>query len=109
MYVLFLSFFRNITIWQQARYFENMIQKLTVPVSVTTLFDHRTRTTAPRKVLFEGKEYSIKTVDYHHTFRDGRILFHVFSVASEALFFRLVLNTETLSWTLEEVADGESN
>jgi hypothetical protein len=42
----------------------------------------------------------------HHTFRSGRTLFHVFSVASKSLFFRLVLNTDTLFWRLEEISDG---
>jgi hypothetical protein len=42
----------------------------------------------------------------HHTFKSGRILFHVFSVASKSLFFRLVLNTDTLFWRLEEISDG---
>ncbi len=77
-----------------------MIQKLDAPVSV--IFSK-----FPRKVLFEGKEYLIKKLGYHHVYREGRTLFHVFSVASSTMFFRLVLNTEDLSWVLEEVADGE--
>ena len=52
----------------------------------------------PKKVLFEGNEHLIKKVGFHHVYRDGRTLYHVFSVASDSLFFRLVLNTETLGW-----------
>lgn len=63
----------------------------------------------PKKVLFEGREHLITKLGYHHVFRAGRTLFHVFSVASKTMFFRLVLNTETLSWTLEEVADEEAS
>ena len=61
----------------------------------------------PKKVLFEGNEHLIKKVGFHHCYRDGRTLYHVFSVASDSMFFRLVLNTETLGWMLEEIADGE--
>lgn len=86
-----------------------MIQKLNIPVSVTMHFDHKTRKIMPTEVLFEGHAHEIKKVGLHHTYRMGRVLFHVFSVVSESLFFKLVLNTETLAWNLEEIADGEAN
>lgn len=84
-----------------------MIQKLKVPVTVTLLYDHHNRTVVPKNVVFDGREYPIIKMGMHHTYREGRTLFHVFSVASETIFFRLVLNTDNLSWSLEEVADGE--
>jgi hypothetical protein len=84
-----------------------MIQKLHVPVSVVSVFDHKTRNVLPKKVLFEGREHEIIRVGYHHTYRNGRTLLHVFSVASDRMFFRLVHDTETLAWTLEEIDDGE--
>ncbi len=62
----------------------------------------------PKKVLFEGNEHLIKKVGFHHSYRDGRTLYHVFSVASDSMFFRLVLNTETLGWMLEEIGDDET-
>lgn len=86
-----------------------MIQKINIPVSVVSSFNHKERTFIPRKVLFEGREHKITRLGYHHTYRQGRTLYHVFSVTSETMFFRLVFNTETLAWNLEEVADGESN
>lgn len=86
-----------------------MIQKLSMPVSVVTVFDHKKRLTVPRKILFEGSEHLVTRVGFHHTQREGRTLYHVFSVASDSMFFRLIYNTETLSWTLEEVDDGEAN
>jgi hypothetical protein len=45
----------------------------------------------------------------HHTIREGRTLFHIFSVSSQDLFFRLKLDTDNLFWTLEEIADGLPN
>lgn len=83
-----------------------MIQKLSVPVSIRFTFDCKKRTTFPSEVIWERRAYSITKIGLHHTFREGRTLYHVFSVASQTLFFRLVLNTDNLFWTLEEIADG---
>lgn len=86
-----------------------MIQKINIPVSVIFAFNHKTRSAAPKKVLFEGREYNVTRVGFHHTFREGRTLFHVFSAVSETMFFRLVLDTDTLAWRAEEISDGEPN
>lgn len=86
-----------------------MIQKVDLPITVVTVFDHKKRASTPTQVLYEGREHKIVQVSFHHTFRDGRTLYHVFSVSSESMFFRLVFNTETLAWKLEEVHDGETN
>jgi len=86
-----------------------MIQRLKVPVTVETVYDHRKRFVRPVRLVFDGREYEILQTGYHHTFRAGRTLYHVFSVASEGMFFRLVLNTDNLFWELEEIADGEAN
>lgn len=83
-----------------------MIQKISAPVSVNLVFDHRQRAVMPKEIIWEGKTYPILKVGLHHTYRNGRTLFHVFSVASKTLFFRLVLDTETLHWRLEEISDG---
>ena len=83
-----------------------MIQKVFLPVSVGIAFDHKRRKVIPKWVLWEGRLYPVEKVGLHHTYKEGRTLFHVFSVASKTLFFRLVLNTNTLSWRLEEIADG---
>jgi hypothetical protein len=45
-------------------------------------------------------------VGLRHTYREGITRHHVFSVVSSSLFFRLNLNADNLSWTLEEVSDG---
>lgn len=83
-----------------------MIQKLNVPVSVNFLFDCKKRTVFPKELIWDGKTYPVVKIGLHHTYREGRTLYHVFSVASQTLFFRLVLNTDNLFWTLEEIADG---
>jgi len=91
------------------RFLFAMIQKIDVPVSVTLNFDSQTREVFPRRIIWNRRLYPIIKLGFHHTFRRGRTLYHVFSVAGKTLFFRLVLNTETLHWRLEEITDNEGN
>ncbi len=84
-----------------------MMQRISAPVSVTLAFDHTKRRVFPKVVVWEGRIYKIRNVGLHHTYRAGRTLYHVFSVESLELFFRLVLDTDTLNWRLEEISDGE--
>ena len=86
-----------------------MIQKIQAPISVALIYNHKTREMKPVKVLWEGRPYVINRIGLHHTYRKGRTLFHVFSVESESLFFKLIYNTDSLGWTVEEIADGEPN
>jgi len=83
-----------------------MLEKISAPVSVALAFDHTKRKVTPKWVVWNGRLYPIAKIGLHHTFRQGRTLYHVFSVASKNLFFRLVLDTETLHWRLEEISDG---
>ena|SRR3972149_10061133 len=83
-----------------------MLEKVSVPVSVSLSFDSTKRKVVPRWVVWNGRVHSIIKVGLHHTYRQGRTLYHVFSVASNTLFFRLVLNTDNLHWKLEEISDG---
>ena len=86
-----------------------MIQKISTPISVALVYNHKKREVKPVKILWEGRSYGIKKIGLHHTVRQGRTLFHIFSVESESLFFKLVFNTDSLSWMVEEIADGEPN
>jgi len=86
-----------------------MIQKISAPISVQLIYDHRLRTVVPRQIFWDGQVIRIAKLGLHHTVREGRTLFHIFSVSSNNLFFRLKLDTETLFWTLEEIADGLTN
>lgn len=107
-----MIYFTSIDLWFYFglyTYIFCMIQKIDLPVSVVSVFDHKIRTFQPKKVLFEGREHLIVKTGFHHTEREGRTLYHIFSVASESMFFRLVFNSETLAWKLSEVHDGETN
>jgi hypothetical protein len=83
-----------------------MLEKISEPVSVSFTFDSQKKTVEPRALVWNGRLYGIKKIGLHHTYRQGRTLYHVFSVVSNGMFFRLVLNTENLHWRLEEISDG---
>ena len=83
-----------------------MRQSLSEPISVELITDHRERTVFPRRLLWRNRTYRVKKVGLHHAFYQGKVRLHVFSVVANGLFFRLVLNTENLSWKVEDVADG---
>lgn len=83
-----------------------MIEKISAPITVATVYNHKVRKFMPTYVLWEGRSHKIEKIGLHHSYRDGRSLMHVFSVASETLFMRLVFNTENLTWRLEQISDG---
>lgn len=80
--------------------------KVDVPVAVIFAYEPKKSKVSPVRVLWEGREYRITKLGLHHQFRVGRTLHHIFSVVSDDTFFRLNLNTDNLSWRLEEVSDG---
>ncbi len=88
-------------------YSGGMIQTLHVPVSVTLKFDHKARALAITKVIYDGTEYRIRRIGLHFTRREGRSLIHVFAVASDSMFLKLELDTETLQWHLKELHDHD--
>lgn len=84
-----------------------MLQTVSAPISVLLYFDHRKRLAYPRHLTWEGRDYPIIRVGLHHSYRRGRTLYHVFSVQTASLFFRLLFDTETLFWRVEQISDGE--
>ncbi|MBU0998229.1 hypothetical protein KJ570_01705 [Patescibacteria group bacterium] len=82
-----------------------MIQKIDSPVSVKLVFDSKEKRVFPEEIIWNEKVYSIVKLGLHHTFKKGKVLYHAFSVTSKTLFFKLILNTETLHWNLEQIAD----
>ena len=79
---------------------------ISTPVSVSLISDSKTNRVYPKLIVWNGRVYRVLKVGLHHTFREGRILYHVFSVSTPSLFMKLILNSESLHWVLEEVSDG---
>jgi len=78
-------------------------------ISVITHFNHKTGCTTPVKILWNREIKNITKIGMHHTFKKGDTLFHVFSVCSNNMFFKLVFNSENLQWELEQVTDTMSH
>lgn len=83
-----------------------MQTKLSEPVSVNFSYNHKDAKVEPRWILWNNRLYKVSKIGLHHTYRKGRTLFHVFSVSTNTLFFRLILDTDTLAWRVEEITDG---
>jgi len=87
-----------------------MRETLREEVTVSLVFDRKTKRVIPRRILWQGNTYTTSKVGLHHTFKRGDTLIHVFSVVTDKdLFFRLEFDTKTLHWTLTEVSDGLPN
>lgn len=84
-----------------------MIQKINVPVLVSATYDPKVGKLFPDTIVWNGRTYAVRRIGLHHKYFDGRTRIHVFSVETPALFFKLVFNTESLSWRAEEISDGE--
>lgn len=80
-----------------------MTQKLSELVSVQMIFDHRLHKASPQQIFWNNKIYPVTQVGLRHCFREGRKLIHIFSLISRGTFFRLRFDTESLTWTLEEI------
>lgn len=60
----------------------------------------------PRWVKWKNKVHKVEKIGLHHTYREGKSLYHVFSLVTKTLFMRLIFDTETLNWRLTDVEDG---
>lgn len=57
----------------------------------------------PKWVKWKNRIHKIEKLGLHHTYREGKTLYHVFSVATKTSFMRLILDTETLNWKLTNI------
>lgn len=85
-----------------------MTETINEKVSVITLFRHNAikNEVFPYLVKWQGRDYKIKKVGFHHFVREGRDIFHIFTVSAENIDMRLRFDTQNLHWILEEVTDG---
>jgi hypothetical protein len=83
-----------------------MIETLQEPITVKTIYDHKKRRVYPADLLWQGQTEKVKKIGLHYVYRTGDVLFHVFTVTTAHLSFKLVLNTSNLFWTVEQISDG---
>jgi len=88
-----------------------MKEKINQMVSVVSVFSAKQRAAAPYLLSWQGRDYQVGKIGYHHTVRDGRTLHHIYEVVDkdDSLHFRLNFDTSNLHWTLEAIHDGLAN
>ena len=86
-----------------------MVEKINEKIDVITIFKSKGAELIIYKIRWNGREHKITELGYHHVVKEGRFVYHYFSVCTDTLAFKLRLDTETLSWTLKEVSDGFPN
>ncbi len=84
-----------------------MIEAINEKIAVITVYDPTKKGTMPWRLKWRGKVYHVLKLGYHHRVRQGRVLVHIFTVSTNTLSFKLRFDTESLLWTLEEIADGQ--
>lgn len=83
-----------------------MIQDIKAPITVYTVYGHRKGIVSPVKLVWDGRDYTVGKIGLHYSYRKGKTLFHIFTVSAGTLFFKLVLNTDNLFWTVEQIGDS---
>lgn len=86
-----------------------MIEKIGEKVSVNLIYNHAAGTLLPQHIKWKSKIYTVSQVGLHYTKFEGDTLLHLFSVSDGHHYFLLSLDTKTLHWTLEEIADDNLN
>ncbi|WKZ25792.1 MAG: hypothetical protein QY322_00550 [bacterium] len=61
------------------------------------------RDNVPVLMSWRNRDYHITKVGLHHSFTEGDILYHTFSVLSGDLFLKLKFNTKHLIWNLIQI------
>ena len=85
-----------------------MRQKIDQEVSVVMYYSARKKMALPHLISWQNKEYQVGEIGYHHKFREGSTLFHIYELtdSEHSLWFRMKLNTDNLHWIVEAISDG---
>ena len=75
-------------------------------VSVLASYSQPSGRVVPHRLRWRGRTIHLTKLGLYHPVREGRRLYHVFSVSDGATDYRLKLDTESLHWLLEETSDG---
>jgi hypothetical protein len=80
-------------------------------VTVVAYFSSKKRQFIPYRLSWQNKEYELGSVDYYHSYMEGRERQHIFELCDkeQTLWFRLRCDSLNLHWTLEAIHDGLSS
>lgn len=76
------------------------------PITVVFVSVYPGAKVQPISLKWDGRLYKVSQIGFHHRFRVGKTLHHVFSVVADHTFFKINLDTDSLLWRLEEISDG---
>ena len=86
-----------------------MIEKINEPISVALLYNGEKRQTRIWVLEWRKKRYLVSRLGFQHVKKMGNRLYQVFEVlTTDGLQMCLLLDTQSLNWTLEEVSDGQA-
>jgi hypothetical protein len=85
------------------------IQNIKYPADVTATYHPRPLSVTIHSVTFRDRTYAIHEVSYAYATRKGWTRFHIFWAAGQGITFKLVLDTESLAWTIQEIHTHESD
>lgn len=83
-----------------------MIIRTREQVKVLAIYDPATGRTIPHRMNWSGRTHKISKLSYYHREKLGQAVRHIYHVTDGELDFRLFVDSDTLSWTLEEISDG---
>ena len=83
--------------------------KIDQPVTVAAVFDHQKHRVWPVKIWWKGREYKLEKLGLCHSFWEGKVKIHIFSLTAGGVFLRLRFDSDNLGWQLEEIAENGNN
>lgn len=86
-----------------------MIEQLHEKIDVVAVYNRLGKIVTIHKLKWQNRVYQITKQVYIYKRREGRNINHVFHVSNTTLHFKILFNTESLTWWLEEVSDGNTN
>ena len=85
-----------------------MLESIDETVSVVMISSKKINKSYPYKMLWRQSEVVFSEVTYHHIIREGRTISHIFHTTDSMTDYKLILNTQYLTWRLLEVSDGNT-
>lgn len=88
-----------------------MRESLNEDISVVFYYEALKRHIQPHRLSWNGRDFNLGKVDFHHKTRDGKNLIHHFSLADvdNTVYFKIALDTNSLHWKLEEYMYGSDS
>lgn len=83
-----------------------MADEINEPISVSLVYDSKTGKSIPRSIVWKNRLYRVSKLGLHHSYREGDLLLHVFSVVCGSVLFKLVFDTRSLNWRLGEISES---